>query len=57
MDHVEGVAKISIHKEIASGNPLQDATDMVEFLKTKLCDETNQLYNVKEIDESKVEAL
>ena len=57
MDHVEGVAKISIYKEIASGNPLQDATDMVEFLKTKLCDKTNQLYNVKEIDESKVEAL
>ena len=57
VDHVRGVAKISICREIPSGNPLQDATDMVEFLKTKFCDKTNPLHNVKEIDESKVEAL
>ena len=57
MDHVRGVAKIRIHREIASGNPLQDDTDIIEILKTKFCDKTNSSYNVKEIDESKVEAL
>ena len=30
---------------------------MVQFLKTKFCDKTSPLYNVKEIDESKVETL
>ena len=42
---------------IASGNPLQDDTDIIEILKTKFCDKKNSSYNVKEIDESKVEAL
>ena len=57
LDHVGAVAKISIRREIASNNPLQDATDMVEFVKTKSCDNTSPSYNVKEIYECKIEAL
>ena len=57
LDHVGAVAKISIRREIASSNPLQDAIDMIEFVKTKFCDNTSPSYNVKEIDECKIEVL
>ena len=57
LNHVGAVAKISIRREIASNNLLEDATDMVEFVKTKFCDNTSPSYNVKEIDECKIEAL
>ena len=50
VDHVSGLAKTAIRREIAAGEFFSDASDMVMFLKEKF-EGNSTKYFVKEIDE------
>ena len=55
VDHVGGIAKISIRREIAAEGFMSDAGEMVDFLKEKFGQKTNPKYVIKEIDENILE--
>ena len=55
VDHVGGIAKISIRREIVTEGFMSDAGEMVDFLKEKFGQKTNPKYVIKEIDENILE--
>ena len=50
VDHVRGLAKVAIRREIAAGTFFANAADMVSFLNSKFGDKVNPNYCIKEID-------
>ena len=50
VDHVGGLAKVAIRRQIAEGDFFANAEDMVDFLTTKYESKTHPKYFVKEID-------
>ena len=54
VDHVEGIAKTAIRREIATGAFFEEATSMVEFLQDKFFSHINPKYIIKEIKEHEV---
>ena len=54
VDHVGGIAKNAIRKEIAGGCILQDASGMVDFLEHKFRDNSSPEYIVREITEEEL---
>ena len=52
-----GIAKIAIRREIGNGGYLEDAEDMVKFLKAKFHDKNNPAYIIKEIDTKHLEMV
>lgn len=55
VDHVGGIAKVSIRQEIAAGEFFSDAGDMVKFSQGKYKDHTSPHYVIKEIDPKQLE--
>ena len=55
VDHIGGLAKVTIRREIASGGLLADAEEMVAFLQNKFESRLNPKYFIKEIDEKELE--
>ena len=49
LDHVGGIAKNAIRKEIAGGHILQSSSEMVDFLQQKFADKSFPEYIVREI--------
>ena len=54
VDHMGGIAKICLRREIATGTFMSRAADMVTFLKEKFHEKSNPFYIVKEIDAKKL---
>ena len=57
VDHVGGIAKISIRREIANGACIEDADDMVTFLSSKFGEKTDPNYVVNEVDPKQLDIL
>ena len=57
VDHVGGIAKISIRREIANGACIEDADDMVTFLSSKFGEKTDLNYVVNEVDPKQLDIL
>ena len=55
VDHVGGIAKTLVRKEVAKGEFFENASDIVLFLKEKLESQESPSYIVKEIDQNEVE--
>ena len=55
VDHVGGIAKVKVRREVAAGNPLRYASEMVEFLTEKFKDKVNPSYMFKEITSKRLE--
>ena len=49
VDHVGGIAKVVIRRQIAAGSFFPDSSDMVEFLNEKFKDHDSPRYKFKEI--------
>ena len=55
MDHVGGIGNVSIGREIAAGEFMSDAGEMVFVLEDKFGWRTDPTYVIKEIDENRLE--
>ena len=55
VDHVGGVAKSNVHKQVATESIFTNATDIVDFLKIKFEKHENPNYIIKEIARSNVQ--
>ena len=56
VDHVGGIAKTSIRREVANGSFFYGATDMVDFLDNKFSNKfTSILYSINEVDIQELE--
>ena len=55
VDHVGGIAKVVIRRQIAAGSFFPDSSDMVEFLNEKFKDHDSPRYKFKEIDTKQLE--
>ena len=55
VDHVGGIAKIAIRREIANGALLAHAEEMVAFLEKKFQDNSEPKYVIEQIQEKKLE--
>ena len=51
-DHVDGLAKVIIHQQVAAGDVFLSSSMKVDYLDAKFKDITNPEYIVKEIDSS-----
>ena len=51
VDHVGGIVKTAVRREIAGGGVLLDCDHMASFLKSKFSDNENPHYVIKEIKE------
>lgn len=55
VDHVGGLAKVTIRREISYGNLFDDADDMVTFLRAKFESNVNPIYHIYNIDPKDLE--
>lgn len=55
VDHVGGLAKVTVRREIAAGALLTNAKDMVNFLNEKYSHKDNPKYVIKEITQAELE--
>ena len=55
VDHVGGLAKISIRRQIAAGGFLQTATEMADFLREKFGTSESPSYSISEVNENDLE--
>ena len=55
VDHVGGLAKVCVRREIVAGEALYNSEDMVECLKNKFGDSESPLYFFKEITSEELE--
>ena len=55
VDHVSGLAKVAIRREIGPGSFFANSEGMVEFLNKKVCQKINPVYYIKEIDIKQLE--
>ena len=54
VDHVDGLAKKTIWRAIATGKFFENTTCMIDFLEQKYKDKTTPIYVLKEIDNKKL---
>ena len=57
VDHVGGIAKMSIWKAVDSGISFSNSEEMVDYLDNKFEDSTSPKYYFKEIDAKKLDQL
>ena len=55
VDHVGGVAKVKVRREVAAGKKLQFADEMVQFLSEKFGEKTDPGYKFKDITPEQLE--
>lgn len=56
MDHVGGIAKVAVRREVAAGSVVLSSSDeMVEFLTEKFKEKNHPKYYLKEIDSKRLE--
>ena len=54
VDHVGGLPKVAIRREITNGAFLSNSAEMVEFLNGKFSDSSEPTYKVVEVDSKKL---
>ena len=57
VDHVGGIAKVSIEKAVASGLSFSNSEEMVDYLDNKFKDSASPTYYIKDIDARKLDKL
>ena len=57
VDHVGGIAKMSIRKTVASGLSFSNSEEMVDYIDNKFKDSPSPTYYFKEIDAKKLDKV
>ena len=57
MDHVGGIAKSTIKREIAAGEFLIEVKEMVKFLESKFSASVPWIYIMKEVEEKDLKGI
>ena len=55
VDHVGGIAKAAIRREVANGSFFYDVSNMVEFLTSKFDGKFTTSYSIKELDSKELD--
>ena len=55
VDHVSGITKYKVRREVAAGSKLQYSEEMVAFLSNKFGNKVNPFYTVKNVEPEQLE--